>query len=195
MQWDFRQLKHLDRPNRRFHAFTNGILVIGCLLSTVVYSGACRGDEQTSRQADKPAKRSWLEVEREITAAFDTTADSIDPVTTKYSNKFVIPVGMGSSIRPATSFQRIECKRFPHQRAEEVIVILDMRIERDYSISAGKASSFRLVRFVARDEGKELFAAIVAYFEKKKLPYDIIDRKKDPTEKPFDPDRPASGVF
>ncbi len=159
---------------------------LGCvLLIGILASLSCRGDvKATSKSAAPPTpRRTWAEVKLEIDAAFAACDASTSAVMGKQHPRSVSIGGTcGGSIRPTTSVMELVFDRHPSGRPREAVIILDIRVERDYSGELGQASAFRIVCNTVRDEGQEMVAGMVSFFEKKKWPYEIIDPKKK--EKP-----------
>jgi hypothetical protein len=120
-------------------------------------------------------------VQAEINVAFDASNElSMTVARNLLDRGFVFSASTGGSLRPDTSSMDLIFKRHTPDRPEEEITTLDARIERDYFQRSGTAGPFRIICYSAKDEGREMLARIIGFFEKRKLPYEFIERKKPP---------------
>lgn len=140
---------------------------------------ACNAEPDAAPK-QQVSKRSWAEVKEEIDEAFNASRERITSVIRKQPLVATFGGTAGSSCRPGTSYMEIIYDRTPIDGPRTPILIIDARIERDYDTSTGKASPFRIVRYLVKDEGHEIIAEVVSFFKRKNWPYEIVDRKKNP---------------
>ena len=145
----------------------------------------CAESTKNSSDTVNGSRRTWGEVKEEIDKAFDDCYRSVRSIVERRNNKLVSISGSSNGFKgPTTSVLELRFKCHPSGRPAETVVILDLRIERDYSAATGTASPFRIVRYIAKDEGEQMLKEIIALFENRRWPYQVFQRKKDPNAQP-----------
>lgn len=158
-----------------------------CIAWMLICASFACSTESDATVKQKPTARSWADVKDEIDRAFKDCAERVLAVTRKDFRVATFGGDLGGSQRPGTSFQELIFHRNPKNGEKAPVKVLDALIEREYDIETGRASRFRIVRYYVKDEGHEMLSEVEKYFKEKKLPYEIVDRKKPakrPGEKP-----------
>lgn len=158
---------------------------IGCALILCLFiSSSCRADNgKSTSDRQRPKPRSWTEVKFEIDEAFDFCSHTNKKIWEQRKPGSPLTGGRSSySIHGEQNVLEMVFNRHPSDRPEEKVIILDIRVERDYSPDLGQATSFRIVRNIAQDEGLLMLKEMVSFFEKKKWPYEIVEPKKQKKE-------------
>jgi hypothetical protein len=157
------------------------VLIAG--IACIALSSSACGAEKHRLNPTKQPKRSWAEVKEEIDQAFSDCYERIMNVARKRPRVASFGATSGGLKQPGISVMDIVVSRTPIDGPRPKVVVLDAYIERDYDVKTGQASSFRIVRHVVKDEGVEMISEVEKYFKDRKLPYEIVDRKK-PAKRP-----------